>query len=90
MNYFEVQDFVKQIYPNQNISIDFDEKCIRFIETTYTDGIPNVWHHFEYNKVKVTVDGVNQFYLNIIPHRITSDWKQMKNTIINMPDPKVA
>jgi len=69
MNFFEAQDFFKQMYPGKSIQYEFDKKCCRACEITYTDGIENPIHHVENNKVKITVEGMDSIYIPIELHR---------------------
>lgn len=70
MNLYEAKDFFKQMYPNKQISFDFDEKCYRFLEIVMTDGKPNPTHHCECQKVKVMIEGMDPIYVPIQPHRL--------------------
>lgn len=69
MDYFQVQDFFKKLYPNNQITFELDKKCIDQAEIKFTNGKPNPIHHVEYRKVKVTVQGLDPLYIDIIPHR---------------------
>lgn len=81
MDFFQAQDFFKQMYPEKKISFEFDEKCQRVHELIYTDGKPNPFHHVENNKVKVTVEGQAPVYVAIMPHREVFTWEYMKQMI---------
>ena len=83
MNYFEVQDFFKKLYPGKKIDFEFDDKCHRFHELVYVDGIPNEMHHVENHKVKVTVEGMDPIYVPIKPHRETWTWEAIKKLIMS-------
>jgi hypothetical protein len=88
MNFFKLKEFFKQLHPGKQIFYEFDEKCHRTHELIYTDGIPNEMHHIENNRVKVTVDGQDPIYMDIIPHRECVTWEYMKTLINNKPDRK--
>lgn len=88
MNFFQAQDFFSQMYPGKKIIYEFDEKCHRFHELVYTDGIPNPVHHVENHKVKVTVEGMTPIYVPIMPHRECYTWAAIKEIIMKKPDPK--
>lgn len=77
MNLYEAQEFFKQANPGKKIDFDFDEKCHRFNELVMTDGLPNMVHHIECNKVKVTIEGQNSVYVPIQSHRLGITWKTM-------------
>ena len=81
MNFYEAQDFFKQMHPGKTINYEFDEKCHRVREIIYTDGVPNEMHHIENDKVKVTVEGMASVYVPIAPHRECCTWEYMKNLI---------
>lgn len=83
MDYFEAQEFFKQAYPGKQISFDFDDNCIRQIETIYTDGKMHISHHVECRKLKVTVDGILPIYVPILPHRMHMTSSQIKKKIPN-------
>jgi hypothetical protein len=77
MNFFQVQDFMKQMYPGKDIQFDFDDKCHRFYELVMTDGVANPVHHCECNKVKVMVEGMDPIYVPIAPHRLAFEHNYM-------------
>ncbi len=81
MNFYEAQDFMKQMYPGKVISFGFDEACHRTIEIIYTDGKPNLMHHVEFSKVKVSVEGMVDVYIPIAPHRMAAPWSSMKGYV---------
>lgn len=81
MNFYECQEFFKQMYPDKKITFEFDEKCHRQIEIICTDGNPNMVHHIECNKVKVTVFGMAPIYVPIQPHRYNTSWVILKEMV---------
>ena len=81
MNYYQVQDMFKSMYPGKTITYEFDEKCHRIHELIYTDGKPNPHHHIENQKVRVNVEGMDPIYVPIIPHRETCTWEHIKKII---------
>lgn len=89
MDYYQAKDFFKQMYPGKTITFEFDEKCHRFHQLVYTDGIPNPIHHIENNQIKVTVEGMDPIYVPIQPHRECAPWDHMKKLINSKPDPVV-
>ncbi len=70
MDLYQAQDFFKQMYPNKEIKFDFDDICHKFYELSMTDGVPNLVHHCECNKVKVIVEGIEPIYVPIQSHRL--------------------
>lgn len=82
MNYFQAQDFFKNMYAGKEIKFEFDDKCHRFHELVYTDGKPNDVHHIENHHVKMTVEGIDPVYIPILPHRECKTWDEIK-AIIN-------
>ena len=88
MDFFQAQDFFKQMHPGKNISYDFDVNCIRQLEIIHTEGSPNPIHHLQYEKLKVTVAGMPPVYVPIAPHRACIEWKEVKKHINSLPDPR--
>ena len=87
MNFYEAQEFFAKLYPGKKISYEFDDKCHRFYELVFTDGVPNPVHHIENRQVKVTVEGMDPLYVPIMPHRECADWDYMKNLINRKQNP---
>lgn len=69
MNFFDVKDFFKKLYPEKDILLKFDENCIRKIEMIYNEGTINPVHHLEYSHVRVEIDGIAPQYVKIQSHR---------------------
>lgn len=88
MDFIQAQEFFKNMFPGKNIKYEFDEKCHRFHELIYTDGIPNEVHHIENDKVKITVEGMDSQYVPIKPHRECCSWELMKKMINSKMDPQ--
>lgn len=86
MDLFEARDFFQSQNPGKNINFEFDDNCHRFCEFVMTEGNPNLIHHVECRKVKVTVDGQNPIYVPIKPHRLNVYWSDLKNLIMNKSD----
>lgn len=86
MDYYEAKDFVKTMHPGKEVKFEFDEKCHRIHEINYVNGSPGIFHHVENNKVKVTVDGQDPFYIPIIPHREAYSWAAIKDMINSKKD----
>ncbi len=81
MNYFEAQETFKKMYPDKNIAFDFDDNCVRIIECIYTDGELHYTNHIQYEKLKVSVDGMNPIYVPIQSHRMLIDADMLKSKI---------
>lgn len=88
MNIYEAQDFFKNMYPEKKITFDFDLKCIRQIEIIQTDGFPNLLHNIEYQKLKVSIEGMEDLYVPILPHRMGIQWDVLKKHVNSLPEPK--
>jgi len=87
VDFIQLQEFFKSMHPGKNITYEFDEKCHRFHELVYTDGVPNKVHHVENNKVKVTIEGQSPVYVPIMPHRENYTWDALKKIINKKTDP---
>lgn len=83
MDYFQVQEFFQQANPGKQISYDFDDQCIRQIESIYTDGKMHIVNHVQYQKVKVSVEGMSPVYVPIAPHRMLVTAANLKNKVAN-------
>ena len=86
MDFFQAQDFFKQMYPGKKISYEFDEKCHRKLEVILTNGNPNSVHHVESHQVKVMVEGMDPVYVPIQPHRENFVWSKVKNILNSKKD----
>lgn len=86
MNFYEAQKFFKNMYPDKKILFDFDAKCYGSLEIVHTDGLPNILHHVESNKVLVSVEGLSPFYVPIVPHRTIVTWQAVKEFINSHAD----
>lgn len=87
MDLFQAQDFFQSQNPGKKISFEFDENCHRFCEFVMTQGSPNITHHVECNRVKVTIEGNPQsIYVPIAPHRLNVLWSDLKNLIMSKQD----
>lgn len=86
MDFFQAQEFFNSLYPDSKIEFSFDEACHRFHQIVYTDGVPNLVHHIECDKLKVTVAGKDPIYVSITPHRLNCTWAGMKELINKKED----
>lgn len=86
MDYFQAENFFKNLFPDKEIFLEFDEKCIRQIECIMTDGLPHHKNHIEFNKLKATIEGMNPMYVDISPHRGILNWSALKNSINSKED----
>ena len=86
MDYFELQEFMQAANPGKKIFYEFDENCHRIIEIVLTEGKPNLAHHVESRRVKVTVAGSDPVYVPITPHREIYSWVDIKKMIIAKND----
>ena len=78
MDFFQAQEFFAKMYPGKTIGYEFDDTCHRTIELVHTDGLPNLIHHVECNKVKVNVEGMEPIYCPIQAHRFNTTWMAAK------------
>lgn len=87
MDLFECQDFFKAQNPGKKIAFEFDENCHRVCEFIMTEGLPNITHHVECNRVKVSIED-NPFpvYVPISPHRLNVLWSDLKDLIMKKSD----
>lgn len=81
MDFFEAQEFFKKLYPDKLVILDFDDSCIRQIECIYTDGKLHPMNHVEYNRVKVTPQGMPSQYVPIQSHRAVVGVSTLKQKI---------
>jgi hypothetical protein len=82
MDFFELQEFFKSMYPGKLVTYEFDQNCYYSIEVIMTEGLPNVMHHLECRRVKVKVDGVEDKYVPLSkPHRMGCPWSDLKSII---------
>lgn len=81
MDFFQAQEFFAKIYPGKQITYEFDDNCHRTVELVFTDGLPNLIHHVECNKVCVKVEGMDTAYVPILPHRFNTSWKAAKEYV---------
>ena len=86
MDFFQAQDFFKQMYPEKKMNFEFDDTCHRILEVIYTNGNPNMIHHVECNKVKVNIDGMEPIYCPIQPHRFNTSWAAAKRYLNEKSD----
>lgn len=84
MNIYETKEMFVKMNKGKSISFDFDKNCLRKIELIFTDGNPNHFHHFEYDKVKAMIEGQDAIYITISPHRENKDWETTKQFIMNV------
>lgn len=86
MNLYEAIKFFQELHPDKKITVEFDAKCHRILELTYTNGLPNAIHHIENDKVKINTDDSSFTYVPIHPHRLTVAWADLKKFIVDSED----
>lgn len=86
MDFYEAIEFFKGMFPDKQITYEFDDKCQRSLEIIHTDGLPNVVHHIECNKVKINIDGIPPQYVPIKPHRLGCSWASIKKMVNDKKD----
>lgn len=83
MDFFSVKETFTNMFPDKLKTFTFDDKCIRKMEIILTDGLPNLQHHVEYDKIKVSIEGIPDQYVKIAPHRDMIYWKDHKSFIMS-------
>lgn len=86
MDLYELQEMLNTQNPDKKFTLEFDPICQRVIEIVLTDGSPNVVHHVEHNKVKVTIDGMQPYYFPIQPHRVNYTWSAIQSILQGKKD----
>ena len=81
---YDVKEEFKRFYPNEKASFSFDDKCIRHIDITFTDGLINPTAHVQYCKVKINMSGDKEYYIDIKPHRESISLKTIEEKLSNM------
>lgn len=81
MDLYQVEEFMKEMYPGKELSYEFDDNCHRTVEMMFTNGAPNLVHHVECNRVKVNIPGEPSRYVPIAPHRIGTSWDAVKKYV---------
>lgn len=84
MDFFEAQDFFKNMYQGKNVQFIFDMDCLREMSYIVTDGKCNEYCHCRYDKVKVLVDGEQNHIVPIGNHRATLKANDMKPELNKM------
>jgi len=69
------------MYPDKEIKFEFDKKCHRELNIIFTEGMAHPVHHVAFNRVKVTVPGMDPQYWPIQPHRMNVSWNDAKSHI---------
>lgn len=90
MDFFSVQQFFTNMFPGKSIAYEFDKTCIRQVEISMTDGLPTVLHFVEFQKVKVSVEGMAVQYLPISAHRASLSWVAIATLVSQVADVYVA
>lgn len=81
MNLYEAIEFFSRANPEKNVLCNFDKKCIKTIELTFTDGNLNEIFHVENNRLKVSVEGSDPVYIPIQSHRFCCEASKIKDYI---------
>jgi len=81
MDIVETQKMFKEMYPDTLVKFDLDEKCLRKCECIMTEGLPNLHHHLEFEKVRVIVENILDRYVPITTHRVTTNWAEFKKIV---------
>lgn len=81
MNIYEAKDTLKKMFADKLVTFDLDENCIKQMECVMTEGFPNMMHHIEFDKIKISVEGSSDQYIPIQPHRENMTWSTFKKMI---------
>lgn len=86
MDLFEAKEFFTDLYKGKELKYEFDNHCMRTIEIVHTESLPHLINHVEYNKVKITPDGVEPFYIPIAPHRMNISIAEIRKYLSSNSD----
>jgi hypothetical protein len=78
--------FFDKMYSGKKVEYNFDEKCQRVIAFLFTDGLPNTAHHIECDQVKISVEGLDDFYVPIVPCKSMGGFDYMRKVINQKAD----
>jgi hypothetical protein len=81
MDLIELQQMMTKSFPEKKIAYDFDYNCGRVINICMTDGIPHLFHQIEFNRVKMTIEGMEPQYVGIQAHRVSFTWVDIQKII---------
>jgi len=68
MEFKELKEFIQKLYPIQRVSYSFDSKCIAKIEFNLKDGHRNSEVDIFYNKMLVSIQNMEPFYVEMNWH----------------------
>lgn len=79
MDFFELNEFVKEENPGKKIEYDFPKETHRHYEIMMHEGKPNPHHHVECRAVQVKVEGKSPYIQRLTsPHRLTIPLEHMQ------------
>jgi hypothetical protein len=81
MDFIELQQMIAKLFPDKKASYDFDSHCMRMINICMTDGVPHLYHQMEFNRVKMTIEGMDPQYVGIQAHRVPFVWTDIQKAI---------
>lgn len=86
MDLYQAEEFFKNLYPSKKITMEFDQNCHREINFIFTKGSAHGINHIAFERVKVSVEGMEPQYVPIAPHRICASWNELKKFITTRTD----
>lgn len=81
MDLIELQEMMNKSFVGKKIDYDFDLNCSRLINICLTEGVPHLYHQIEFNRVKVTIEGMESQYIGIQPHRVPFTWMDIQKMV---------
>lgn len=81
MNLIELQQMMTKSFPEKNIMYDFDYNCGHIINICLNDGVPHLFHQVEFNRVKMTIEGMEPQYVGIQANRVPCTWTDIQKLI---------
>jgi hypothetical protein len=81
MDLIELQEMINKSFPDKKICYDFDHNCGRLINICMTEGVPHLYHQIEFNRVKLTIEGMESQYIGIQSHRVAFTWTDIQKMV---------
>lgn len=86
MNFSQCQEFIGKIFPRKKVKYEFDEKCQGQYHIGFTNGVLNLMHQVECDKVKITLDGHDPIYGPILPYKLSIPWSMVVHLLNSKQD----
>ena len=75
MEFEELKTFIQKLYPIQKVEFSFDNNCIAKIEFNLKNGFKQYQADIYYQKMLVSVQNIEPFYVDMPRHRETIYYK---------------